>query len=74
MLGGMIKNDLITLLHANIFVKHAKTDLWTLKILQDSNWLADLYRCLTDPSDLIVALGVVTMTKIQTETVYTSKC
>ncbi|MNR38960.1 hypothetical protein D3C85_1571150 [compost metagenome] len=73
MFSGVVKNDFIALFNADIFVEHSKTNLWTLKILKDCDWLADLCRCLANPCNLIVTLTVVTMTKVKTEAVNASK-
>ena len=67
----MVKDNFVTSFHRCVFVKHTKTNLWTLKVLKNSHWLTNFCACFADPTNLIGSFVVVTVTKVKTKAVYT---
>ena len=68
---GIIKNKFIANMHIDMIVIYiAKTNLWTLQILQNCDRFATLSSIFANNTNLLVTLIISTVTKIEAKTIY----
>jgi hypothetical protein len=67
---GVVKNDFITFFYLKMIVLECtKTNLWTLKILQDSNRFSNALTRFANPTNLIIALTIITVAEVETKSI-----
>jgi hypothetical protein len=72
-IGCEIKNSLVALFNVvTVVIQHAKTDFWTLEVLQHGNVTATRRTCFTNPLELVKPLFVGAVAKVKSKTIYTS--